>query len=369
MNRRALLGGLAGLAASRPAWAAINPAELDTSQYVYVPSATTPDVFVIDSGTNQIVGQLHSGMVAQQAVISRSAATLAAIDGRHAAVALVDVFAGTTRRVALASPAQRLTVGANGQLVAATDLAGGAISVIDLADGRVSQRISGLPRVRDAMFGERDTVLYVAADWIDGIGVVDLARGRMIRQIGSGARAALAHTPDGRRLLALPQGGGAISVLDAASGAVVGQLAAGAGTDAVFPSGIGTFLLVPDSAAATLAVFRATRPEHPISLPGAADVVGVYAAWLDSVAFMPSAARRSVLVYDLDAMRQIDDIALRGTPARGAVTPDSRALFLPVLDPPSLLVLDGQTRSITATLDLAHQPLAALIAGGSGLCH
>jgi DNA-binding beta-propeller fold protein YncE len=374
MNRRSLLGGLAGLAASRPAWSAVNPALLDISQYVYVPSAVTPDVSVIEIGTNRIVGQLHSGVVPLQAVVSRSAATLVAIDGKSAAACLVDVFAGTTRRVALPSPAQRLTVAANGQLAAATDLPGGSITVIDLGDGRVSHRITGLPRLRDAMFGERDTVLYIAAEGISGIGVVDLASGTMTRQIaafkpGSAGVAALARTPDGRRLLALPQAGGPIGVIDAASGAVVGQLPAGVGTEGVYPSGIGNFLLIPDSLAATLGVFRTAHPADPVSLPGAAGIVGIYTTWLDSVAFMPSAARRSVLVYDLDSMQRTDDIALCGKPAQGAVTSDSRALYLPVLDPPSLLVLDGESRSITATLEIPHQPLAALIAGGSGLCH
>jgi len=374
LRRRALMVGLAGLGLCRPAAATVDPARLEIGRYVYVPSAVTPDVSVIDSEANRIVGQMPAGLVARQAVISRSAATLVAIDGRSPTAALVDVFAGTVRRVALPAPAQRLTLGAAGQLVAATDLAGGTIAVIDLGEGRVSTRIAGLPKLRDVMFGARDTVLYVAADGISGVGVVDLASGVMTHRIAASrpdpaGMAALARTPDGRLILALPQGGGPISVLDPAKGAPVGQLAAGLGTDAVFPSGAGNYLLVPDSESATLAVFRAAHPADPVSLPGAAGVVGLYTAWLDSVAFMPSAADRRVLVYDLDAMRRIDDIALRGTPARGAVTADSRALYLPVLDPPSLLVLDGQTRAVSASIDLPSRPLAAIIAGASGVCH
>jgi DNA-binding beta-propeller fold protein YncE len=373
-GRRGLMAGLTGLTLSRAALAATNPALLNISRYVYVPSAVAPEVGIIDIDTNRLVGQLQTGIIAQQAVVSRAAATLIAIDGRSASATLVDVFAGSTRSVALPAPAQRLTVSANGQFVAATDMTGGTITVIDLAEGEVGQRISGLPPVRDTMFGERDTVLYVATERDGDIGVVDLASGVIARRIaafppGSAGIAALARTPDGRRLLALPQGGGPISLLDPAGDTPAGRLAAGTGTQGVFPSGAGNYLLVPDSAAATLEIFRTANPASPVSLPGAEAVVGVYTTWLDSVAFMPSIARRSVLVYDLDAMRHVGNISLRGTPVLGAVTADSRTLYLPVSDPPSVQVLDGETRTITAAIDLPHRPLAALIAGGSGLCH
>jgi DNA-binding beta-propeller fold protein YncE len=286
----------------------------------------------------------------------------------------VDVFSGSVRKVDLPAPAGRLTVSASGQLVAATDPAGGTIALIDLGSGQVGTRITGLPPLRDAMFGDQDATLYIAAEGIDGIGVIDLGRAALSHEISPIAptragMAALARTPDGRQILAQPQGGGPISVIDPKTHKAVGQLAAGPGTAGMFPSGIGHYLLVPDNVQATLAVFRSADPAHPTVLPGAAGVTGIYTTWLDSVAFMPSAARRSVLLYDLDKLRLADEIALPGTPARGAVTVDSGALYLPILDPPQVLVLDGATRRVTHTFDLASTPLAALIAGGSGLCH
>jgi hypothetical protein len=84
---------------------------------------------------------------------------------------------------------------------------------------------------------------------------------------------------------------------------------------------------------------------------------------------MPSTSEHSVLVYDLDMMRRMDEIVLRGRPGPGAVTPDSRILFLPVLDPPQVVAIDAATRKIAAVFDLAEPPLAALVAGGWGVCH
>jgi DNA-binding beta-propeller fold protein YncE len=376
-GRRGILAGLAcafGVGVTAKARATTDPALLDITRYAYIPSATTPDVTIIDIETQRIVGNLHSGVVAQQAVVSRDAATLIATDGRSSFVSLVDVFAGTARTVVLAGPVERLTVSADGRLVAATHLAGGTIALIDLGDARVKAQITNLPPLRDVMFGEQDEVLYIAAEGLEGIGVVPVSTGQLLHEIPTftpthAGVGVLARTPDGRRVLAQPQGGGPISLLDPEHGKAIAELDGGLGTAGLFPSRTGNYLLVPDNTKAMLAVFQFAHLAAPVALPGADGVVGVYTAWLDSVAFMPNVARRSVLVYDLDKMRLANEIELVGTPVRGAVTPDSRTLYLPVLDPPQVRVIDGDTRRVTASLDLSSPPLMALIAGSAELCH
>jgi hypothetical protein len=377
-GRRDMLVGLAcaiGVGAPTRAHATIEPALFDIRRYVYVPSTTAPDVTIIDTENDWIAGRLHTGIVARQVVVSRETATLIATDGQSASVSLVNVVSGIARTVALPAPVDRLTVGTTGRLVAASDLAGGAIALIDLGEDRQDTvtLITGLPPLRDVMFGNLDTALYIAAGGISGVGVVDVAKARLLHEIATfqptiAGVAALARTPDGRQLLARAWGG-PISVLDPEQGRAIAQVAGGLGTAGMFPSGTGSYLLIPDNIEATLAVFRSNRLSDPVALPGAVGVIGVYTAWLDSIAFVPSAPRRSVLVYDLDKMHLMDEIALPGTPVAGAVTPDSRTLYLPVLDPPRVVAVDGATRRIAATYDLPSRPLAALVAGGWGICH
>jgi DNA-binding beta-propeller fold protein YncE len=375
-GRRDLLFGFAraiGVGSVTKARAAV---PFDIRRYVYVPSATTPDVTIIDTETNRVAGTLRTGIAARQAVVNRKSATLIATDGTSASVSLVDVVTGAARTVSLPNPAGRLTVGATGSLAAAFDPAGGTIALIGLSDERHDKvtTIRGLPPLRDAMFGDLDTALYIAAEGLGGIGVVDAGQARLMHEItpvepSRNGFAALARTPNGRQVLALPQDGGPISVLDPERGQPIGRVDAAYGATGMFPSGTGRYLLVPNSVEATLAVFRFEPSGDSVSLPGAAGVTSVYTAWLDSVAFMPSTSEHSVLVYDLDMMRRMDEIVLRGRPGPGAVTPDSRILFLPVLDPPQVVAIDAATRKIAAVFDLAEPPLAALVAGGWGVCH
>jgi hypothetical protein len=84
--------------------------------------------------------------VARQVAVSTSAATLIASDGRSRSVSLVDVFSGSVRKVDLPAPAGRLTVSASGQLVAATNPAGGTIALIDLGSGQVGTGSPGCHR-------------------------------------------------------------------------------------------------------------------------------------------------------------------------------------------------------------------------------
>ena len=375
-GRRACLAGLAGLlGVAKPgrARAAFDPTLADIRRYVYVPSAATADVTVIDVDGERIAGTLPIGIVARRAVVSREAATLVATDAAGAG-ALVDVFSGTVRSFVLPAPADQLTIGAGGRLAAAVNQAAGTITVIGIDSGRADTVISGLPPLRDVMFGNQDTEFYIAAEGIAGIGVVDVAKGRLVRQIaGFGVArdgiAALARTANGRHILAQPKGGGPIGIFDPEQGKPIGELAAGPGTAGIFPSGTGSYLLIPDATEATLTVYRSERPDKPVVLPGAADAVGVYTAWLDSVAFVACAASRRLLVYDLDSMRPAGEIPLTGPPVRGAVTTDSRTLYLPALDPPRVVAVDGSTRRIAATYDLPGPPLSALVAGGWGICH
>jgi hypothetical protein len=346
---------------------------LDIRRYVFVPSAASPVATVIDTDTDRIVGTLHTDIVARQVEVSRELAKLVATDGISAFLSIVDVFGGTTRRIGLAAPAQRLTLGTTGRFLAAADLAGGTITLIDLVNDRVAGTVGSLPKLRDVMFGDKDAALYIATE-APAVGVIDIENVKRLRDLpplrafASGV-AALTRMPNGRRILARPEGGGPIGVLDVERGEAVDEIDAGPGTAGAFPSGTGIYLLVPDNAQATLAVFRTEKLRDPVALRGAPGVTGVYSAWLDSVAFVPSATRQRVLVYDLDAQSLAGEIALSGTPARGAVTADSRKLYLPVLDPQQVVVVDGESRRITATIDLPHVPLAAIVAGGWGICH
>ena len=327
---------------------------------------------VIDSRTDRLVASLKLGVVPRQALVSLGEALLIATDEISASI--VDLETAELRGVELPHPAQRLTLGGSGWLLAVADLAG-SISLLDLRRRRVLWRLDGLGRLRDLMFVDQDGLLYLAGERWAGVGVVDVNTGRLTGEIApfrpasAGGAASLARTPNGRQAVMCSLDGGAPTIIDLESGVAVGELAEAEGADAVVPSGTGQFLFAPDSRRARLRIFRAAAASPAILLDAAPAMTGVHCTWLDSTAFAPSAAQRRVLVYDLDRLSAVGSIALPGAPGPGSVTADSRKLYLPLNGPAGLAVIDGQTRTLLGTIPLPSEPLAAIVPGGWGVCH
>src|SRR5262249_60714959 len=90
----------------------------------------------------------------------------------------------------------------DGYAAAAADLSGGSVAFVELMRNGVVSRITRLSPIHDLMFGPDGAFLYVAAERSDGVGVVDVARGKLIEEIAvSGLRSAqaagLTRSPSG----------------------------------------------------------------------------------------------------------------------------------------------------------------------------
>lgn len=375
-SRRGLILGCAGagiLAAglSRGAHAAEAAAPLDVTRYVYAGSAAAPEVFLINTETNAVENRVPLGLIAEQMLVNRGDGVVIAGGRASPVLALAGAFGGNLRSVALPEPVARITGSSDGTAVAVLGSSGRVVSIVDIDAGAVRATIRGLPRVRDIMFDAQNSSLYVAADGLEGVGVLDIAAGRLSNTLAGGATgfSALARSADGRRILALAEAGGPIDVFDAQANTALGQLADGQGASGIYPSSIAGLLLVPNDSKATLAVYRPGQLEQAAVLPGARGVTGVYATWLDSVALMPSQAGRSVLAYDLDRVRQLPDIEVGGNPGKGVVSADTGTLYLPMQGQKRIVAIDGATQRVKRSIDLPADVQVVATAGGGGLCH
>ena len=371
--RQALLRGvliLALLGLSGPLFA--QQGFRDVQHYVFIPIAESSTVAVIDIATDKIAGQLDIGLTPRQIELSAPLTKLVAVDGKSPRVAVVDLATAQTQSLNLDFTPDRLLVSPDGAKLAVVDAISGSIAVIDLASGKQTARIGGLPPLVDAMFSSDGASLFLASDKIAGIGVVDVASGRQTASLpvdGAASVSSFTRSPSGRSAFARPANGGPVRMVDLKTGKPPRDIGSTPGTAPAYPSGTGAYLLVPDERTKSFTIIHGDTLTAGAVLDAGSELGAPSSAWFDSVAFVPSRADHRVLVYDLWRLSKLADIAVSGTPGRGAVTPDGGKLYLPLEDRAQLVVIDAQKRKLSTVITLPARPLAAVMAESYGICH
>jgi DNA-binding beta-propeller fold protein YncE len=343
-------------------------------RYVFVPSRSTSIVTVVERDSDRVVGAVDAGEVPAQIFVSESTGKLAVIAAAGHQVSVVDLKNGQRGSIDLDFVPQRLLGSVDGNLVAAADLASGTIAFLELVREREVSRISGLPPIRDLMFGADGAFLYVAADGLKGIGVVDIARGKLIEEIPTygaapGDVSGLTRSPSGRLGYAKARNERSISVLDLSNFRPVRQLEVGHAAGKVFPTGFGGYLVVPDNAERTVTIVANSSMTVAAMLEGASEMTTVYSGWFDTLALLPSRAERKLLVYDLDRLTKAGEIPLPALPGPGAVTPEGTKLYLAMEGTKQVAVIDLQARRLMKSIGVGFEPLAAIMARSFDVCH
>ena len=344
------------------------------ARYVFIPSRNAPIVTVVDRDIDGVVGTLDVGLVPEQVVVSEATRKLVAVDGIARAVSVVELANGRRVAIDLDFTPQWLIASPDGYVVAAADLSAGSVAFVELMRNQVVSRITGLSPIHDLMFGPDGAFLYVAVERSDGVGVVDVARGKLIEEIAvSGLRSAqaagLTRSPSGRMGYVKAQGSRTISLVDLNNFRPVREIDVGRDALKAFPTGFGGYLVIPDNSERTVTIVANASLTVAAMLKGGAGMTTVHSGWFDTLALVPSATERKLLVYDLDRLSQAPDIPLPGSPGRGAVTQDGAKLYIALEDASKVAVIDLQRRRLLHTIAVASNPVAAIMAKSFDVCH
>jgi DNA-binding beta-propeller fold protein YncE len=373
-SRRQVLGGVAGatgLAAAayfslaRPS---VTP-QIDARRTLVVTGRNSTSVALIAFDEDRLLGHLDLGIVPRELQVSDGAVFIAAADGRSRQLAFAEVAARTVRRVALPCRPTRLVVSPNGATLAAIDEGSGEIALLEFSSGLITLYFQGPAHIRAAIFSADNASLFAAADTFQGVAAFEVASGRLAAAIDGPPLLDLTRSPNGREGFALaadPEH--SILHLNLNSPGILGRLT-GRAAAGVFPTGTGRYLVLPDPDARTVTIASVHPLEPGPLLAAVAGVSTAYSAWFDTVAFVPSAPARKVLIYDLDDGRNDGAIALNGRPGFGTVTPAGEKFYLPVEDSGEVVVIDARFRRRIGAISVGLAPVRAVIADGYGICH
>jgi YVTN family beta-propeller protein len=256
---------------------------------------------------------------------------------------------------------------------------GGDVAVVDLATSAVKARIAVGKRPRGIRPSPDGHTVYVALSGSpisgpgvdprtlpipdrkhDGIGVIDVREGRLVKTLPSGTDPEqFAVSRDGRRLFISNEDGATLSVLDVAEGQIVKSIPVGAE-----PEGVD---LSPDGRV----VYVTSEDEGSVSVvdTGSLEVIGTIpiGSRPRSTAFSPDGQRAYVTAENDNLLRVVDAVAHRsiGTvPLSGAdwkpmavvVSRDGETIFVSTGRGRHLVLLGAATQMEQAAIDVGERP-------------
>jgi YVTN family beta-propeller protein len=354
--------------------------------YVFVPNRGSADVAVIDSRTDRLVARLPVGRVPHQVVVSDVAGKLVASNTADDTISIVELSSLETRTLELDHEPEHMELAPDGRLLAIGNIAAGTVSLVSLDDEAERARVTGLFEPHNLTFSPDGSLLYVANLGANHVSVVDVASGAIISEIKVAEPAALAgtegpgaefqgiidvtRTPDGRLGFAAHGDGNRLAVIDLRTGQLRKNLQLGELPWRAYGTADGRYMLVPNNGDRTLSVISTATLEVAATLPSAADVTGVNTGWFETTAFALSRAENKAVVYDLQAMARVGEIAFPGTPETGVTTPDGTRLYVALSDTDQVAVIDVRERRLIATIDdVGDEPWGATMVGALNYCH
>ena len=358
------------------------------SYYVFVPSGSSPSVSVIDKASDRMIGRIALPLTPTQIVVSEVTHLLAAIDGASRRIALVDLASGRSQEVGLTIAPQRLWLDSDHNRLAAVDLWHGKIVFVDLAGERQLSQVNVAGPIRDALFSIDGARLFVAADGVSGVGVIDVAGAQMVGAVpplgpGHSQVTGLTRSPDGLTFYAADEDGLAFSFeqrpdtwpTGIAGEAALGdsyfvrQIGQGAGVAKAFSTGYGEHIIEPNIRTGSVILVAAETTEPKATLPGLPQMSTVYSGWFDEVSVVASATERKLLVLDLDRMSAAGEIDLPGVPGPGDVTDDGGKLYVPVPRANKVIVVDLRNRRLLGAIPVDADPAGAVMTRSFDVCH
>jgi YVTN family beta-propeller protein len=358
----------------------------DAERYVFVPNRNSADVAVIDTRTDTLVTRIAVGNVPHQVAISDVAGKLVASNTADDTISVVDLATLQASTLKLDHEPEHMELDPSGELLAVGNIGAGTVSLVALDPPQEIARVDGLYSPHNLTFSPDGSRLYVANLGANHISVIDVAKAEVVDEIqvakptvaSADAQADpefqgiinVTRTPDGRLGFAAHGEGNRLAVLDLRTGALKANLELGALPWRAYSTADGRYMLVPNNGEATVSVISTTTLQEVARLPGAEDMTGVNTGWFETTAVVLSRGEGKALVYDLEAMTKVGEIALPGTPETGVTTPDGTRLYVALSDTDQVAVIDLRARALVHMIDdVGDEPWGATMLGALNYCH
>ncbi len=257
-----------------------------------------------------------------------------------------------------------------------SDERGGEVVVLDAATGVITLRIAVGKRPRGMQFSPDGKRLYVALSGsaiagpgadestlppperrFDGIGVIDVKAGRLLRTLPGGTDPeTLALAPDGRTIYVANEDGMQLSAIDALSGSLRANARIGVEPEGVAVRPDGRLVYVACEGSAVVYVLDAKTLAVVAKIPTAARPRGIAFARDGNSGFISVEMGGAITVFDTRTQQVVRTVTLPTTagtltrPMGLATTPDGRSLYVTTGRGGALIEIDVATATVKRSI-------------------
>ncbi|MEM7254714.1 MAG: hypothetical protein AAF493_25155 [Pseudomonadota bacterium] len=351
--------------------------ELDNlGQYLFVWSAQSPEVAIIDSRSDAPIGNVKLPWSPTKLLIAENARAL--IASRNGVKYLHVQWLDSTppvSRISLPFAPERIRLSPDGDTIAASRIEESMLTLLSIREGR-TRTVGPIHQPAFTLFNRAGDRLMVASHDARAMSVIDVLSGQVTKQIalssgGDGDELAIdfARTPYGELGFVVHNQGNRISVLDLIDYEKRADIVLNAAPRAAYPTIDSRFIMVPQGENGHLSFISTQRLTESWVAPGAKKVANVGTARFDTIAFLLDREGRRFNVYDMDRQQIAKRIPLPGIPTDSVVTANGLKVFVSLTEPNAVAVVD--TEALTARvidLDIGDDARIAMISN-LGYCH
>lgn len=345
--------------------------------FIFVANRTSAEIAVIDVRKDEVVSRIVTDGIPLHLLASKERRQLIATSKEGKSLTLVDFDSReTVFSLQLGFEPTFIEMGPDDHLLAVGDDQG-TLSIVSLDELHELHRIEGLPEPGYSMFSSKGDRLFVSHRTSGEISVVDLAQGRVTGRISlegvspnGGGIAHITRTPGGRYGFALHREGGGLSVLDLEKETALDTVTLPGGHWRGFPTVDSQYLLVPNRNDDSLSMISARTRLESARFEGIRDMTGVNTALFGSMAFAFSRTDKGVTVIDLLEQRIISRFDLPSAPETAATTTDGLKIYVALVESNQVAVIDVIRGKVMKIIDdVGDEPWAVLAAGALNYCH
>ena len=185
----------------------------DLDRLVFVANRTAPEIAVVDSASDRLIGHVVAAAIPHQFVLADQRNLLIASHLAPDALSIVDLRADETRRLDLDVSPEQLAIGPASDVVAISSARDDALLLLSPGDEPAIRRIDALGQPGDLVFDRDGDFLLVASTATAEIAVIEVAAARVVERIALAA-ASVVPGPGGELGFALHGENGLVSVID-----------------------------------------------------------------------------------------------------------------------------------------------------------